>query len=97
MKRFTKTKEDFVCEHCGTAVTGDGYTNHCSNCLWSKHVDVMPGDRTESCQGLMEPIGLESKGGNYTIIHRCQKCKTERRNRTATPDNFEAMLALPLT
>ena len=24
----------------------NGYTNHCSQCLWSKHVDINPGDRS---------------------------------------------------
>jgi hypothetical protein len=55
---FKKTKEDFVCEHCGKPVVGNGYTNHCPECLWSKHVDVNPGDRAATCLGLMEPVGV---------------------------------------
>ncbi|MFA6992594.1 MAG: RNHCP domain-containing protein, partial [Candidatus Gracilibacteria bacterium] len=39
-KRFSRTIEDFVCEKCGAKVKGDGYTNHCPKCLWSKHVDI---------------------------------------------------------
>jgi len=96
MKRFTKTKEDFACENCATKVIGNGYTNHCPICLWSKHVDVMPGDRSEQCCGLMEPIAAEHKGGLYTLIHRCTKCHLERRNRTAAEDSFETLLGLPL-
>ena len=53
MKKFIKVKEDFVCEHCGAEVKGDGYTNHCPKCLWSKHVDVHPGDRAAECGGMM--------------------------------------------
>ena len=59
MKQFVRRREDFVCEHCGTKVVGDGYTNHCPKCLWSKHVDIMPGDRAEDCQGLMRPIDIK--------------------------------------
>ena len=35
--------EDFECGHFGHSETGDGYANHCSVLLWSRHVDVMPG------------------------------------------------------
>ena len=59
MKRFNRRIEDFTCEHCGTEVHGNGYTNHCPNCLWSKHVDINPGDRAADCGGLMEPIAVE--------------------------------------
>lgn len=38
-KNFTRVIEDFICENCGTEVKGNGYTNHCPKCLWSKHVD----------------------------------------------------------
>ncbi|MDD7313612.1 MAG: RNHCP domain-containing protein [bacterium] len=94
MRQFQRKKEDFVCEHCGTKVTGNGYTNHCPNCLYSKHVDVCPGDRAESCGGLMEPIDLELKDGKYILVHRCQKCGFIRRNKVCDGDNFEAVLAL---
>ena len=94
MRQFQRKKEDFVCEHCGTKVTGNGYTNHCPNCLYSKHADVGPGDRAESCGGLMEPIDLELKDGKYILVHRCQKCGFIRRNKVCDGDNFEAVLAL---
>ncbi|MEK7158524.1 MAG: RNHCP domain-containing protein, partial [Patescibacteria group bacterium] len=44
-RTFQRRVEDFTCESCGAQVTGDGYTNHCPQCLVSKHVDVYPGDR----------------------------------------------------
>ena len=94
MRQFQRKKEDFVCEHCGTKVTGNGYTNHCPNCLYSKHVDVCPGGRAESCGGLREPIDLELKDGKYILVHRCQKCGFIRRNKVCDGDNFEAVLAL---
>src|SRR3989344_3683631 len=88
-KKFQKKIEDFVCKNCGTKVTGSGYTNHCPNCLWSKHVDVNPGDRKEPCQGMMEPVEVEQKNGEFLIIHKCQKCGLVKRNRTWPQDNFE--------
>lgn len=90
---FTRTKEDFVCEHCGTQVQGSGYTNHCPKCLWSKHVDISPGDRAERCGGMMEPIALEGSSPSYRIVHRCSVCGTERRV-NASDDDPQALLSL---
>ena len=85
-KRFTRRKEDFTCENCGEFVIGDGYTNHCPKCLWSKHVDINPGDRRESCGGLMEPVDMELKHGWPVVTQRCVKCGFERRNKVT---NFQ--------
>lgn len=92
-RSFQRTKEDFTCLHCQTRVSGDGYTNHCPACLWSRHVDIAPGDRLNECLGLMEPIGYEP-GEPHRILHRCTKCGHEGWNRIAENDAFEAMLAL---
>ncbi len=91
---FTKRKEDFICEHCGAQVVGNGYTNHCPNCLWSKHVDVDPGDRAANCGGMMEPIALEGSTPNYRIVHKCEKCGLVRRVDSSPSDNPESILAL---
>ena len=64
-KLFQKTVEDFICEHCGNKVAGDGYTNHCPNCLWSKHVDVNPGDRAAICGGMMKAVKVETEKGTW--------------------------------
>lgn len=93
-KRFQRQIEDFICINCGVAVKGNGYTNHCPVCLYSQHVDVSPGDRAESCRGLMEPVGFTIKHGNYILTHRCTRCGIEKRNKTATDDSFEAILRL---
>ena len=82
-KKFKKTKEDFICQHCGFKVRGSGYTNHCPNCLWSKHVDINPGDRLAECQGLMKPIEIELKDGQYYILHQCVKCGYTKKNKVA--------------
>jgi hypothetical protein len=94
MRLFQRRKEDFKCEKCGNKVIGSGYTNHCPKCLFSKHVDVNPGDRAANCGGLMEPVGIEQTHGYIIILHRCLKCKFERKNKTLPEDNFDKIIAL---
>lgn len=93
-KIFQKRKEDFVCEHCGARVVGDGYTNHCPQCLYSKHVDVFPGDRQEACGGLMEPIGYEKEKNQERLSYRCVRCGKKGKNKVQEEDDFEAILAV---
>jgi hypothetical protein len=93
MKKFQRNIENFTCTKCGTSVTGDGYTNHCPSCLYSKHVDINPGDRAESCGGMMAPVGLEQKGAEWMIVHHCEKCSAQRRCKTR-PEDMEAVLKL---
>ena len=47
MKLFSKKDESFVCENCKKKVEVLNYTSrdHCPFCLYSKHVDINPGDR----------------------------------------------------
>lgn len=91
---FTRTIEDFVCEHCGSYVKGDGYTNHCPKCLWSKHVDVNPGDRAATCLGLMEPLRIEGASPSYRIVHRCVACGYIKRNDIDQSDDPSAVIAV---
>ena len=92
---FQKRVEDFICEQCGTTVKGTGYTNHCPKCLWSKHVDIAPGDRADTCRGMMEPFAVEgSTGKGYTVRHKCQKCSFERVNAVTAEDNPDAVVGL---
>jgi uncharacterized Zn finger protein len=89
---FIKTQENFICEKCGHEVIGNGYTNHCPECLWSKHVDIFPGDRAGECKGMMEPVGVTKKGSEYTILHRCVRCGLEKPNRAVKEDNFQMII-----
>lgn len=89
MKLFTRTVEDFVCEHCGTNVKGNGYTNHCPKCLWSKHVDKNPGDRAEDCGGMMKPERVEGAGAEFSIIQKCVKCQSIRKAKMRPEDSFD--------
>lgn len=93
-KRFQRKIEDFICEHCGQSVKGTGYTDHCPECLWSKHVDINPGDRAADCQGAMEPIDVEIKGGEKIIYYQCQRCGFKHRVKATSEDSLEAMITL---
>ncbi|MBP9701947.1 MAG: RNHCP domain-containing protein [Candidatus Pacebacteria bacterium] len=87
---FIKNIEDFNCLHCGFEVKGDGYTNHCPKCLWSRHVDVDPGDRKAECGGLMKPAGyIDGK-----ILHKCEKCGFERKNKVQKDDNQDMIIRI---
>lgn len=93
-KTFTRTIEDFTCENCSFYISGNGYTNHCPKCLYSKHVDIYPGDRQEPCQGLMKPIGIEISKTGYNIIHKCLKCAMSRKNKAVDADNYDLIIEL---
>jgi rubrerythrin len=92
--RFIRTKEDFTCGHCGREVRGTGYTNHCPNCLWSRHVDVNPGDRASRCRGMMEPISVDVEKDSYVITHRCIVCGYIKKNVAAPEDSFDEIAKL---
>jgi hypothetical protein len=94
--KFTRKIEDFVCGNCGMKVKGNGFTNHCPHCLWSKHVDINPGDRESSCQGLMKPARVEKGNGGreYIIVHQCVKCGYEKCNKVSDADSFEEILKI---
>lgn len=92
--RFKKKVEDFACENCGHAMKGDGYTNHCSSCFYSKHVDINPGDRAEDCGGLMKPIAVREKSGGYSVIQKCLRCDRTKQNKLHKNDDLEALLSV---
>lgn len=93
-KRFTRTVEDFTCTNCGAHVTGTGYTNHCPQCLWSRHVDVMPGDRAAQCGALMRPVRTHLDHGEFVINHECTGCGAQKRNKATRADNHDLLIAL---
>ena len=89
---FIRKTENFICEHCGHEVIGNGYTNHCPYCLYSKHVDINPGDRAAACGGLMKPIAVELRKDERIIIHECTKCGYRKPNKSAPDDDFDVLL-----
>ena len=91
---FKKRVEDFICEHCGAENAGDGFTNHCKKCLWSKHVDLYPGDRGAECGGMMKPTSVEGIVGKYDLVFVCEKCGAVKRNKINERDNFDEVLKI---
>ena len=96
MKKFNMIDECFICQNCGEQVNKLNYTarDHCPHCLYSKHVDVMPGDRANTCLGLMKPIGIEKYKNTYKIIYKCSKCNQLHKNIMATDDNYDLIVKL---
>ena len=92
-----KNDNGFICENCGKDVPPLKYTsrNHCPYCLHSIHIDNIPGDRANTCLGIMEPIDVEpsSKKG-YIITFRCKKCKEVKRNKMADDDDYDKRLRI---
>ena len=95
--RFKKTVENFACQHCGKKIKGTGYTNHCPKCLYSKHVDIHPGDRAEKGGGVMVGVNFEVEKGKYILVHKCQKCGAEKKNRLEKNDNMDILVKLSET
>lgn len=96
------TEPYFECCHCSLEATpneamGTAHRNHCNHCLWSKHLDLTPGDRASQCLGCMEPIGVTLKHegadkygkerlGDVMLVHRCTQCGAININRIAADD-----------
>lgn len=98
MKQFTMRNENFTCEHCGKDVLKSSYTarDHCPYCLYSKHVDCNPGDRMNTCQGLLKPIGIEKFKDTYKIIYQCEKCKQLHKNIIEKDDDMNIIIELSI-
>lgn len=96
MKKFTMRDESFICENCGKQVNTLNYTarDHCPFCLYSKHVDINPGDRLNNCLGLLKPIGVEKFKNTYKIIYKCNKCNNKHKNIIANDDNMDEIIKL---
>ncbi|MDD3452885.1 MAG: RNHCP domain-containing protein [Bacilli bacterium] len=96
MKKFTMKNEHFICENCNNEVFPALKTarDHCPFCLYSKHVDINPGDRSNSCHGLLKPIGIEKFKNTYKIIYRCDKCHQTHKNIITDDDNMELIINL---
>mgnify|MGYP002401697433 FL=1 len=89
----------FTCGHCNFSVPrtapGTRHRNHCPVCLWSRHLDVEPGDRSADCGGIMEPLAIASRpNGEWTLVHKCLRCGVLNRNRVAGDDDPIALMSL---
>ena len=93
-KRFKMIDENFICEVCNKEVEKLGVTarDHCPYCLSSKHLDINPGDRLNSCHGLLKPIEIEKFKNTYKIVYECEKCKEKHKNIIANDDDMEEII-----
>jgi ribosome biogenesis GTPase len=54
-------------------------------------VDINPGDRAAICLGMMKPVGVENKKGEWVIIHECEICKYQKRNKVSAGDDIDVV------
>ena len=96
MKKFNMIDEEFVCEHCHKEVSPLHYSSrdHCPFCLYSKHVDINPGDRLNNCKGLLIPIDIEKYKDTYKIIYKCKSCQTIHKNIIAKDDDMNEIIKI---
>ncbi|MEG1597522.1 MAG: RNHCP domain-containing protein [Bacilli bacterium] len=96
MKRFNMVDEEFICDYCHQQISKLKVSarDHCPFCLYSKHVDNLPGDRKNTCLGLLKPIGIEKFNDTYKIVYRCEKCKKIHKNIMAIDDNMDLIIEL---
>lgn len=98
MKKFNMIDEGFVCDNCDNVINPLEYSarDHCPYCLFSKHLDILPGDRKNECQGLMKPVGVEKYKDSYKIVYKCIKCGEMHRNIMANDDDFNLIINLSI-
>lgn len=96
MKRFIKNDESFICENCKKTVANLIYStrDHCPYCLYSKHLDINPGDRKNLCKGLMTPIDIEKYKDTYKIIYKCNSCNELHKNIIADDDDMDEIIKI---
>jgi hypothetical protein len=76
---------------------GTAHRNHCPHCLSSLHVDRTPGDRRATCRGRMAALSVTVReGGEWLIVHHCQRCGGLGVNRIAGDDNALALMRLAM-
>lgn len=93
---FVENNQPFSCIVCGKQVKKHPTSsrNHCNWCLTSLHVDIEPGDRKNTCKGVMKPIGIETKEGKTQIVYVCTDCGKRGKNVVAPDDNMEEIIAV---
>ena len=91
--------EEFICENCNQKVEKLNYTarDHCPYCLYSKHVDINPGDRANTCKGLLVPIDIEKFKDTFKIIYQCNKCGEFHKNMVAKDDDMNRIITISST
>ena len=96
-KKFSKNDNSFTCVVCGKIIESLKYSSrdHCTKCLCSLHVDINPGDRANTCKGILQPISIEqSNKKGYIINYECTKCGQLHNNKAAEDDSFKTILSV---
>lgn len=96
MKVFNELDEGFICENCNSFVDRLIYSSrdHCPYCLYSKHVDINPGDRANECKGLLKPVGIEKYKDTFKILYICEKCRKHHKNIMAKDDDMDKVIEI---
>jgi len=96
MKKFIKNNQEFVCIHCGKFVEKHltSSRDHCNHCLFGLHVDINPGDRLNTCKGILKPIGLRMVNGKNQIAYNCLKCSKQVFCLASKDDDPEILIQL---
>lgn len=95
-KKFQKNNQEFDCINCELHVPKHPKSSrdHCIHCLYGLHVDVNPGDRKNTCRGVLIPIGVELKNNDERIVYKCEKCGSKVKCVKAPDDSTEEVLKL---
>ena len=97
MKKFQKNDAGFTCINCGLTVPSlkTSSRDHCTHCLYGLHVDINPGDRANTCKGILKPYSVTTDARKgYVIQYKCLTCGASVKNKTAADDNFEEVLKI---
>ena len=96
MKKFSQNDNSFICENCSKLVEKLNYSSRddCPYCLYSKHVDINPGDRANNCMGLLVPIDIEKYKDSFKIIYKCIKCNNLHKNIAAKDDSIDKIIEI---
>lgn len=88
--------ETFACIFCGVEIPlpQGGIRDHCPHCLRSRHVDIVPGDRSAQCRGRMDPVQFDLIGGVVWIEYQCTDCTHIYRVRAHDEDRLPHSLSV---
>lgn len=88
--------ETFACIFCNQEIPlpSSGIRDHCPHCLRSRHVDIVPGDRSAECRGRMEPTQFDLVGGVVWIEYQCSACPHTYRVRAHAEDRLPHSLSI---
>lgn len=95
-KVFTQNNQSFTCISCGKYVEKhpSSSRDHCTHCLTGLHVDINPGDRLNTCRGILKPVGLKVSSSKSQIVYSCEKCLNQIFCIVAPDDNNDRIVEL---